>query len=130
MNNATSGVAAIQFVSEFGQPETNRTGLADWVRAASKAGAQIVVLPELAVHGYMSEDGSTAWRRDGWNSALPLAGVDPRGVAETIPGPTSHYFASLARETKTILTAPILEHDRKADRFYNAVLLIGTDGQT
>ena len=78
----------------------------------------------------MSEDGSRTWRRNGWRAMLPTDGVDPRALAETIPGPSTEAFAALARETQTILSVPVLEYVPISDQFFNAFVLIGPDGKT
>jgi predicted amidohydrolase len=120
-------VAAIQFVSEFGQPERNRTRLEKLICDAAGNGAKIIALPELAIHGYMSEEAAQTWRRPGWPAMLPLTGVDPLSIAETIPGPTAEQFSALAADSKTYLSVPILE--RRSDDLFNSVILFDPDGQ-
>jgi predicted amidohydrolase len=50
----------------------------------------------------------------------------PDETAETIPGPTTQYFAGLARDHKTHIVVSLYERDGRA--VYNAAVLIGPDG--
>ncbi len=123
-------VAAIQAASEFGQPEHNRKKLERTVAEAAQRGAQVVVLPETAVTGYMSEDIKQTWRVDDRPLAAGLTGIDPKDAAEPVPGTSTRFFSGLARQWGIYLTIPLLEVDRKTKRHYNTIVLIGPDGGT
>jgi predicted amidohydrolase len=122
-------VAAIQFASEFGQPERNRPRLAALVREAAKRGANIVVLPETAITGYMSYGLDHAWQVGDRPVPSGVAGVDPSTAAETVPGPSTEYFAKIAKELGIYLTVPLVEVDRKTGHYYNTVVLLDPAGQ-
>src|SRR2546423_1698675 len=62
---ATVKVAAIQCSSVLGDVEGNRNKLTALVTEAAAAGAKIIVLPEAAVTGYLSQDLKTNWRLKG-----------------------------------------------------------------
>ncbi len=126
---ATFRVAAIQCSSVFGDPEANRAGLARLVRQAAGGGAKVVVLPETAVAGYLTPDLKTTWQVGGRAVSAGLRGVDPAGVAETVPGPSTRLFAGLARELGVYLTVPLLEVDRGTGAYYNTSVLLGPDGR-
>jgi predicted amidohydrolase len=122
--------AAVQVASEFGNPERNRQRLGDLVAQAARAGAQVVVLPEAAVTGYLSEDLKQTWRVGDRPVSGGLKGVDPHEAAEPVPGPSTRFFAKLAREHGVYLTVPLVEVDDQTGRYYNTVVLLGPDGET
>ena len=123
-------VAAVQAPSVFGKPEENRKRLEGFIREAAYQGAQVVVLPETAVTGYMSDDLKQTWRVGNAELTPGLSGVDPKDAAETVPGPSTKFFGDLARQFGIYLTVPLLEVDRKTDLYYNTVVLLGPDGGT
>jgi len=121
--------AAIQCASKFGDPKGNRKRIASLVVRAARRGAKIVVLPETAVTGYMSSDIKTAWQVPGREISDDLKGVDPKDAAETVPGASTKFFASLADQYGIYLTVPLLEVDRKTKKYYNTSVLLGPDGR-
>jgi predicted amidohydrolase len=124
-------VAAIQFASEFGQPDKNRDRLAGEVARAAAAGAQIIVLPETAVTGYADYDLTQVWQTGGRQlSEKTLKGVDPKDAAETVPGPSTRLFSKLARLHGVYVSVPLVEVDAKTGRCYNTVVLVGPTGET
>lgn len=124
----TFRVAAVQCPSVFGEPEKNREALGRCVAEAAGRGADVVVLPEAAVTGYMSPDLRRTWQTGGRPTTAGLTGVDPKDAAETVPGPSTRFFAALARKHGIHLTVPLLEADRRTGRYFNTVVLLGPDG--
>src|SRR5438309_11877636 len=61
----TVKVAAIQCSSVLGDVVGNRKKLSALVTEAAEAGAKIIVLPEAAVTGYLSQDLKINWRLKG-----------------------------------------------------------------
>jgi predicted amidohydrolase len=125
----TVSVAAVQCPSVFGDPEKNRKALADQIRNAAYGGAQIVVLPETSVTGYMSEDLKKTWQVEKRELSEGLEGVDPSKAAETVPGPSTRFFGQLADEYGVYLTVPLLEVDPKTGHYFNTSVLLGPDGK-
>ena len=126
----TVRVAAIQAASQFADPKANRRELDGQIHWAVTAGAQIVVLPETAITGYADYDLSRVWQVPGRElSAEGLTGVDPKDAAETVPGPSTRQFATLARRYGIYLTVPLVEVDPKTGRYYNTVVLLGPTGR-
>ena len=125
----TVRVAAVQFISEMGQPERNRPRLEKYVRQAAKNGAKIVVLPETAITGYMSQDIRTTWQVGSRKVSDGLRGISPENVAETVPGASTQAFSKLAKELGIYLTIPFLEHEPESGKFFNTVVLAGPDGK-
>jgi N-carbamoylputrescine amidase len=103
-------VAGVQFVGHADK-EANIATATRLVRQAAARGAQFVCLPELFSTMYFCVE----TRREYFDWAEP------------IPGPTIDRMAALARETGTVLIAPIFE---RADdgRFFNAATILGPDG--
>jgi N-carbamoylputrescine amidase len=82
------------------------------IRAAAGRGARIICLPELFSTMYFCVE----TRREYFDWAEP------------IPGPTIDRVRAVARETGTVIIAPIFE--RAPDgRFFNAAAVIGPDGE-
>src|SRR5262245_18126383 len=92
---ATVKVAAIQCSSDLGEVEKNREKLTGLVREAASNGAKVVVLPETAVTGYLSQDLKTNWHVGGWPIEATFKGRDPATAAETVPGPSTAHFCAL-----------------------------------
>ncbi len=80
------------------------------VREAASKGARIVCLQELFRTRYFPQ----------WD------GEDAAALAETIPGPSTQAFSTLAEELQIVIIVPIFEHDE--GEFYNSVAVIDADG--
>ena len=129
----TVRVAAIQCSSDLGAVEANRAKLTTLVREAAAGGARIVVLPETAVTGYLSQNLRVNWHVPGRPLEPRFEGVDPREAAEPVPGPSTRHFAALADELDVWLTVPLLERADGAEgepRYFNTVCLVTPDGET
>ena len=100
----TVKVAAVQCSSDLGAVEVNRRKLTGLVREAAANGAKIVVLPETAVTGYLSQDLQTNWHLKGRPLNEAFVGRDPTPDAEAVPGPSTDHFCKLARELGVYLT--------------------------
>ena len=126
---ATVKVAAIQFASELGGTEVNRSRLEAFIRDAARNGAKIVVLPETCIQGYLSFDLETAWQVEGLPVSEGVRGISPEAVAETVPGPSTQALGKLARELAIYLTVPLLERDATSGKYYNTLCLLGPAGE-
>ena len=137
-------VAAIQCSSELGAVENNRNKLTELVRQAAGGGAKIIVLPETAITGYISQDLRTNWHVPGRPIEAAFRGTNPATAAETVPGPSTDYFCALAKELKIYLTIPLLERNGElpaspdeidspapamGPKYFNTVCLASPDGQ-
>ena len=94
-------------------------------QVAAAAGAKILVLPETAVTGYLSDDLKTNWSIDGrpLNTAFPRSKELTAEYAEPANGASVRHFAQLAVELGCYITVPFIEVDQGV--FYNAVSLVG-----
>jgi beta-ureidopropionase len=104
-------IAGVQFAGNADKEINVRTAIL-MVREAADRGARIICLPELFSTMYFCVE----TRREYFDWAEP------------IPGPTIERMSDVARETGTVLIAPIFE--RAPDgRFFNTATFIGPDGQ-
>lgn len=115
-------VALVQCGSEMGAVAKNLARIERHVRAAADQGAKIVVLPETAVTGYLSQDLQTNWGIPGRPQSYPQA-LHPADYAETRTGPSVKRMASLARELGIFITVPYLEEE--SGKFFNSISLVG-----
>jgi predicted amidohydrolase len=94
-------------------------------QVTAAAGAKILVLPETAVTGYLSDDLKTNWSIDGrpLNTAFPRSKELTAEYAEPANGASVRHFAQLAVELGCYITVPFIEVDQGV--FYNAVSLVG-----
>src|SRR5262249_49813868 len=119
---ATVKVACIQCSSDLGDVVGNRKKLLSLVdEAAKNGGAKIIVLPEAAITGYLSQDLQTNWHVAGMPLHPNFRGKDPAGCAETIPGESTDQFCAAAKRLGVYVTVPLLEVDR--GKYFNTVCL-------
>lgn len=130
----TVKVTAVQCSSDLGDVAGNTKKLTSLVREAAKNGAKIVVLPEAAITGYLSQDLKTNWHLKGWPIEDKYTGKDPAPFAEQIEGPSCQHFCKLAKELGIYLTIPFLEYkigwQRHGPRtYFNTVCLANPKGE-
>jgi predicted amidohydrolase len=128
----TVKVAAVQCSSDLGDIDGNRRKLTKLIEEAAGNGAKIVVLPEAAITGYLSQDLKTNWQIPGWPIEPVFAGKDPAGFAEPVPGPSTRHFGALAKKLGIYLTVPLVEVDEskaQAKRYFNTVCLMSPAGE-
>ncbi len=118
----TVRVAAIQCPSEMGATGENVRRISDLVRKAAAQGANIVVVPECAVQGYMDPLTWTSWKKSQDDGDPQVA-----TIAEPIPGPSTRHFGALAKELGVYLCIGLVEAE--ADKFYNSQVLLARTGQ-
>jgi predicted amidohydrolase len=132
-HSSTVKVAAVQCSADLGDVAANTRKLNALVRQAAQGGAKIVVLPELAITGYLSQNGKTNWHVAGRPLEKEYVGQDPAGCAEPVPGPSTRHFCRLAGELGIYLTIPLLEVDRTdgpdRPRYFNTVCLASPQGE-
>jgi N-carbamoylputrescine amidase len=94
------------------EPAKNLDRAVARVKEARRAGADVVCLPELFRSQYFCQ------REDA--SLFDLA--------EPVPGPTTEALGRVAKETGTVVVAPIFER-RAAGLYHNSAAIIDADGQ-
>ncbi len=104
-------IALVQQHAAVEQADNLKRGVAAF-REAAAAGAQIIVYPELSFLRFLPE-----------RPATPAA----LEQAETIPGPTTDIFATLARELGVAAVINLLERDGRGT--YDSSPVIDADGE-
>eukprot|EP00656_Telonema_subtile_P021124 TRINITY_DN22165_c0_g1_i2.p1 TRINITY_DN22165_c0_g1~~TRINITY_DN22165_c0_g1_i2.p1 ORF type:complete len:382 (-),score=90.00 TRINITY_DN22165_c0_g1_i2:3-1148(-) len=117
-------VALVQCASTLGAVDANLDRLEGHIRAAAAQGAKMIVLPETAVTGYLSQDLRTNWGLPGRQQNFP-ANKDPREYAERRTGGSVRRMAALARELGAYITVPYLEESEGG--LFNSVALVGPE---
>jgi predicted amidohydrolase len=105
----TLRVAVAQTEPKIGEKERNLEMCLARLEEAAAAGAQLLVLPECAIPGYMF---------DSAEEALPFA--------EEIPGPSTAALEQACRRLDVYAVCGLLERD--GDRLRNAAVFVGPDG--
>ncbi|MBR1548891.1 MAG: carbon-nitrogen hydrolase [Prevotella sp.] len=91
--------------------EDNMKRLADKARRLAKEGAELIVMQELHNSLYFCQ------RED----------VDLFDLAEPIPGPSTQFFGTLARELGVVIVASLFER-RAAGLYHNTAVVLESDG--
>jgi predicted amidohydrolase len=102
-------VAVAQIDPQLGEKERNLATCFARIEEAAAAGAQLLVLPECAIPGYMFASGE---------EALPYA--------EEIPGPSSEALERECARLDLYVVCGLLERD--GDTLRNAAVFVGPDG--
>lgn len=103
-------VACAQYAILDGDPETNLRRSLAWISSAARAGADLVVLPELSNSG----------------CDLPSREVALR-LAEGVPeGPTVLAWAEAARELGLLIVGGVLEVE--GENVHNSAVVVGPEG--
>lgn len=100
-------LAAVSMNGFLGEPQRSLAGIAQWCERAAAEQAELVVFPELVVHGHCTP---ATWE-----------------LAEPVPeGPSVQRLAELARRHGIFLSAGLSEKER--DIVYNTQVLVGPNG--
>jgi predicted amidohydrolase len=103
----TTRVAAVSMNGFLGQPERVLAGIAGWCERAAAEQADLVLFPELVVHGHCTPN---TWE-----------------LAEPVPdGPSVRRLTQLARHFRLALCVGLSEKER--DIVYNTQVLVGPGG--
>lgn len=108
MSDNTVSVALAQISGEPLAVQDNRDLAAHSATKAFEQGADIVVLPEMIIHGYVSD----------WKALWP--------VAEPLDGPTVRSWSQLAAEHDGYIVGGFCERDGEA--LYNSAVAVGPEG--
>lgn len=116
---ATIGVANMQVTHNVND---NLRKIEELVTAAHDEGAQLLVLPEVALQGYADFAFPTGSKEAGEQLRYYLK------TAETIPGPATERLGNLARRTRMTLQFGLAERDRATTKIFNAVAVVDSHG--
>jgi predicted amidohydrolase len=103
--------AAIQYEPALKDVAGNRERLLALTEKAARKGSRLIVLPEMATTGYCFYD---------------RAEIAP--YVESIPGPTTELFGTLAAEHDAYIVLGMAEVDPQTGVFYNSAALIRPEG--
>ena len=107
--NYRIGVLQLSFSSDVNK---NLKKAVEWVKKASKQGAEVVCLPELYRSQYFCQ------KED----------VSLFDLAETIPGPSTNAFQKVAKENNVSIIVPIFEK-RANGLYHNTAVIIDSNGK-
>jgi predicted amidohydrolase len=110
-SETTYKAATVQFEPTMFEKERNITRLLGLVRTSATAGARLIVTPEMGTTGYC------------WYDREEI-----KPYVETVPGPTTDRFETLAREFNCYVVLGLPEVDADTDLYYNTAVLIGPKG--
>lgn len=102
-------LAAVQYQPPKAAPDVARAGLASYVRQAARAGAELIVCPEMTVSGYI------------WPDADAI-----RPHTEPADGPTAEILREAVRGTSAWVVAGIAERD--GAQLYNSAVIVDAHG--
>jgi predicted amidohydrolase len=103
----TTRVAAVSMNGFLGEPERVLNGISGWCERAAAEKADLVLFPELVVHGHCTPN---TW-----------------DLAEPVPdGPSVRRLAQLARHYRLVLCVGLCEKER--DIVYNTQVVVGPEG--
>lgn len=108
MHPLTAGLVQQQCVADY---DVNLQKSADAIRRCAKQGAQLVALQELHTSLYFCQDENPAHF----------------DLAESIPGPSTTFFSSLAKELGVVLVLSLFER-RAPGLCHNTAVVIENDG--
>ena len=109
-------VAAIQVSPESADSknsENRHQQIANQIVDAANKGSRYVILPELAVTGSLTETAQDIINKQ----------------SETIPGPTTRFFADYARKLNIFLALTILEKTEYGEGYYLTAVLLDEKGE-
>ena len=100
-------VAAVSMNGRLGEPEAVLDEIADWTTKAVEQGAELVVFPELVVHGHCTPN--------------------TYELAEAVPdGPSTQRLCEIARRNKVVVCVGLSE--KEDDLVFNTQIVAGPDG--
>jgi predicted amidohydrolase len=102
----TTRIAAVSMNGHLGEPERVLRAIDGWCQRAAAEGAELVLFPELVVHGHCTPN---TWE-----------------LAEPVPGPSVSRLEEIARRHRLVLCAGLSEKER--DIVYNTAVLVGPGG--
>ncbi len=110
-------VAVVNFRQIWGNKESNLARIKGFIRSAAKAGADLVVFPEMALQGYDDEDGVEKSQK-----------MQIR-EAEVVPGPSSLAIAEVTKQYGVYAVFGMAERAEEGSEIvYNSAVACGPEG--
>ncbi len=101
----------------------NAHALTNYISEAAGKGAKFVIVPEFTVVGYPDFPDVPA-EEDNFRSR-----EDIQPYVEAVPGPTTDYFASLAKHLGISIQFGMAEVDPQTNKYYNAAVIVTPQGE-
>lgn len=105
-------VCCINFWAVYGEKEFNRKRILEFIEAAKKRGADIVLFPEMALTGYEYRDSSPNMQRE---------------LAETVYGETVSMVSELTKKLSIYAAFGMPEKDERGN-YYQSTVICGPKG--
>ncbi len=100
-------VAAVSMNGRLGEPSRVLEEISDWIKQGVEAGAELMLFPELVIHGHCTPN--------------------TYELAERVPdGPSTQRLCRLAAQYHVLISAGLSEKEN--DLVFNAQVLVGPDG--
>ena len=110
-------VAVVNFRQIWGNKESNLERICGYIRSAAKAGADLIVFPEMALNGYDDEDGVEHSQK------MQIQ------EAETVPGPSSLAVAEFTKKYGVYAVFGMAEREEEGSEVvYNSAVACGPEG--
>lgn len=110
-------VSVVNFHAIWGEKQLNLERILDMIEAEAKAGASIIVFPEMALAGYDAEENKAKQEMMQYK------------LAETIPGPATDEIEKLTKEYGVYVFMGMPERDASnPDIIYNSAAVCGPQG--
>lgn len=110
-------VAVVNFRQIWGNKESNLARIKGFIRSAAKAGADLIVFPEMALNGYDDED--SVEKKDKMQIR----------EAELVPGESSMDIAGVTKKYGVYAVFGMAERSgENSDVVYNSAVVCGPDG--
>lgn len=121
-------VAGVQFAAEWLNLDHNIERMRAFVEAEARAGAELIVFPELANIGYITPS-VPGGPLDCEDMTLAEFAVRYLRAAESVPGPTTEALGELARRYAVYVVVGLAQrHAQIPGTLYNSGVLIGPSG--
>ena len=110
-------VAVVNFRQIWGNKESNLARIKGFIRSAAKAGADLIVFPEMALNGYDDEDGVEK------NQKMQIR------EAEVVPGTSSLAVAEMTKKYGVYAVFGMAEREsEESETVYNSAVVCGPEG--
>ena len=109
-------IAVVNFKPFWGEKERNLSRILGYIETQARCGADLIVIPEMALTGYDVEED------------IPKTEQMQYRLAEEIPGPSSLAVAELTKQYGIYAVFGMPRFDPASGNYYNSAAICGPDG--